>query len=76
MGPAARGPHTASAAVARLARDPDPSVRAALTRHPNLPQQRLAELLDEGEPARVAAANPALDPEPMHRLVTMRGQRE
>lgn len=73
---AARDPHTAPATVARLTRDPDPAVRAALTRHPNLPQQRLTELLDDEELAHVAAANPALDPELMHRLVTIRGQLE
>lgn len=73
---AARDPRTAPAAVARLTRDPDPAVRAALARHPNLPQPRLTELLDDEELAHVAAANPALHPEVMYRLVTMRGQRE
>ncbi|MDX3537467.1 hypothetical protein PV721_24465 [Streptomyces sp. MB09-01] len=73
---AARDPQTATATVERLTRDPDPAVRAALARHPNLPQSRLTELLDDEEPAHAAAANPALDSEVLHRLVTMRGQRE
>ncbi|WP_405680625.1 hypothetical protein [Streptomyces sp. NBC_00048] len=59
----------------RLSRDPDPAVRAALARHPNLPQPRLTELLADEELAHAAAANPALDSEVIHRLVTMQGQR-
>ncbi|MFJ7269197.1 hypothetical protein ACIQV3_21585 [Streptomyces sp. NPDC099050] len=66
---AARDPHTAPATVERLTRDPDPAVRAALARHPNLPRARLAELLDDEELAHAAAANPALDPKVIHRLV-------
>ncbi|MFD8949731.1 hypothetical protein ACFV0B_12830 [Streptomyces xanthophaeus] len=73
---AALDPRTAPATVERLTRDPDPAVRAALARHPNLPQPRLMELLDDEELAHVAAANPALDPVVLHRLVAMRGQRE
>ncbi|MFE2320406.1 hypothetical protein ACFXC8_46520 [Streptomyces sp. NPDC059441] len=42
-------------------RDPDPAVRAAAARHPNLPRARLTELLDFEELAHPAAANPALD---------------
>ncbi|MFJ8011100.1 hypothetical protein [Streptomyces sp. NPDC096339] len=71
---AALDPQAAPATVARLTRDPDPAVRAALARHPNLPQQRLGQLLDDEELAHVAAANPALDPEVMHRMVAMRGE--
>ncbi|MEU5660351.1 hypothetical protein ABZ802_32730 [Streptomyces sp. NPDC047737] len=73
---AARDPRTAPATVARLTRDPDRAVREALTRHPNLPRPRLTELLDDEELAHVAAANPALEPEVLHRLVTMQGRRE
>ena len=73
---AARDPRTAPATVERLTRDPDPAVRAALARHPNLPQPRLTELLEDEELAHPAAANPALDPGVLHRLVTMRGQWE
>lgn len=71
---AARDPQTVPATVERLTRDPDPAVRAALARHPNLPQPRLTELLDDEELAHVAAANPSLDSEVIHRLVTMQGQ--
>lgn len=66
---AALDPQTAPATVERLTRDPDPAVRAALARHPNLPRPRLTELLDDGELAHAAAANPALDSEVIHRLV-------
>ncbi|MGW1776543.1 hypothetical protein [Streptomyces sp. NPDC002104] len=66
---AARDPDTAPATVERLTRDPDPAVRGALARHPNLPRARLAELLDDEELAHAAAANPALDPEVIERLV-------
>ncbi|MFG2474531.1 hypothetical protein [Streptomyces fagopyri] len=72
---AARDPRTAPATVERLTRDPDPAVRDVLARHPNLPQPRLTELLDDEELAHAAAANPAWDSEVVHRLVTMRGQR-
>ncbi|MGW7441470.1 hypothetical protein [Streptomyces sp. NPDC054849] len=63
------------ATVERLTRDPDPAVRAAPARHPNLPQARLTKLLGDEELAHVTAANPSLDSEVVHRLVTMRGQR-
>ncbi|WP_199844692.1 hypothetical protein [Streptomyces sp. DSM 15324] len=43
----------------RLTRDPDPGVRAARVRHPNLPAARLAELLDDEELVQHAAADPA-----------------
>ncbi|MDX3234595.1 hypothetical protein PV392_02595 [Streptomyces sp. ME03-5709C] len=66
---AARDPAAAAGTVDRLTRDPDPGVREAGARHPNLPSTRLAELLDDGELARSAAANPALDPSVMRRLV-------
>lgn len=66
---AARDPEAAPDLVDRLTRDPDPAVRAALARHPNLPASRLAELLEDGELARYAAANPALDPAVMEELV-------
>lgn len=68
---AARDPETDAVTVERLTRDPDPAVRAALVRHPNLPRSRLTELLDDEELAHLAAANPALGTETMHRLVTM-----
>ncbi|MFF3209585.1 hypothetical protein ACFYYB_02875 [Streptomyces sp. NPDC002886] len=66
---AARDPHTAPVTVERLTQDPDPAVRSALARHPNLPRARLTELLDDAELAHAAAANPALDPELIQRLV-------
>ncbi|MFB8119321.1 hypothetical protein ACFC51_26090 [Streptomyces sp. NPDC055962] len=72
---AARDPDTAPSTVERLTRDPDPAVRAAFARHPHLPQPRLAELLGDGELAHAAAANPALAPEVVHRLVATGGQR-
>ncbi|MBT2448846.1 hypothetical protein J7F03_17455 [Streptomyces sp. ISL-43] len=65
----ARDPEADPDLVDRLTRDPDPAVRAALARHPNLPAARIAELLDEEELARHAAANPALDPALMEELV-------
>ncbi|MFD4241792.1 hypothetical protein ACFWP3_09370 [Streptomyces sp. NPDC058525] len=71
---AARDPQTAPATAERLTRDPDPAVRAALAGHPNLPQPRLTEILDDEELAHAAAANPALAPEALHRLVTTQGR--
>lgn len=53
----------------RLTRDPDPGVREAGARHRNLPSTRPAELLDDEELAHCAAANPALAPSVMRRLV-------
>lgn len=70
----ARDPNTPPATVERLTRDPDPDVRAALARHPNLPRPRLAELLDDEELAHAAAANPALDPATIDRLLTTDGR--
>ncbi|MEV5148088.1 hypothetical protein AB0L14_27745 [Streptomyces sp. NPDC052727] len=69
-----RDPDTEPAVVERLTRDPDPEVRAALVRHPNLPARRLAELLADPELAHAAAANPALDPETVDRLVHTHGR--
>ncbi|WP_328719247.1 hypothetical protein OHT52_06905 [Streptomyces sp. NBC_00247] len=66
---ATRDPATGPAVVDRLSRDPDPAVRAAAARHPNLPRPRLAELLDDEELAHAAAANPALSPDAVRRLV-------
>jgi hypothetical protein len=66
---AARDPEAAAETVDRLTRDPDSGVREAGARHPNLPRARLAELLDDGELAHRAAANPALEPAVMRRLV-------
>ncbi|MFI8183550.1 hypothetical protein ACIF70_23935 [Actinacidiphila glaucinigra] len=66
---AARDPATAAETVDGLTRDPDPGVRAAGAGHPNLPRARLAELLDDEELAHRAAANPALEPTVMRRLV-------
>ncbi|WP_299539305.1 hypothetical protein [uncultured Streptomyces sp.] len=70
---AARDPRTAPATVERLTRDTDPAVRAALARHPALPRARLTELLADEELAHPAAANPALDPEVIERLVSTGG---
>ncbi|MGK4585022.1 hypothetical protein [Kitasatospora sp. HPMI-4] len=53
----------------RLSADPDPTVRADATRHPNLPQHRLTALLDDEELAHEAAANPGLPLAVMRRLV-------
>ncbi|KOG37238.1 hypothetical protein [Streptomyces resistomycificus] len=66
---------TEPAAVERLTLDPDPAVRAAATRHPKLPQSRLAQLLDDEELAHAAAANPALSQETIRGLVMAEGQR-
>ncbi|MGW3245352.1 hypothetical protein [Streptomyces sp. NPDC001070] len=66
---AARDPRSAAETVDRLSGDPDPGVRAVMARHRNLPPARLAELLDDGELAHEAAANPALEPAVMRRLV-------
>ncbi|ANP50991.1 hypothetical protein J2Z21_005065 [Streptomyces griseochromogenes] len=71
---AARDPDTAPATAERLTRDPDPDVRVALARHPNLPRPRLAELLHDEELAHAAAANPALDPATIDRLLTTDGR--
>ncbi|WP_432031448.1 hypothetical protein [Streptomyces antibioticus] len=66
---AARDPGTAPGTLERLTRDPDPSVRAAVTHHPNLPQNRLTELLDDETLAHHAAANPALEADTVRRLL-------
>ncbi|MFF5532554.1 hypothetical protein ACFY71_08730 [Streptomyces cinerochromogenes] len=71
---AARDPDTGPAVAERLTRDPDPEVRAALARHANLPAPRLAELLADPELAHAAAANPALAPETVDRLVQTCGR--
>ncbi|MEU6259701.1 hypothetical protein [Streptomyces sp. NPDC047043] len=71
---AARDPDTAPATVERLTQDPDADVRAAFARHPNLPASRLAELLGDEELAHHAAANPALDPATIDRLLTTDGR--
>ncbi|MEV0531874.1 hypothetical protein [Kitasatospora sp. NPDC050463] len=60
---------TPSATVDRLSADPDPDVRADAARHPRLSLRRLIELLDDEELAYKAAANPALPPPMLHRLV-------
>ncbi|GAA0659310.1 hypothetical protein GCM10010193_07670 [Kitasatospora atroaurantiaca] len=57
--------------VDRLSTDPAPEVRADAARHPRLPLRRLIELLDDEELAHEAAANPALPPAVMHRLVAV-----
>lgn len=54
----------------RLTRDPDPAVRAAFARHPNLPGPRLTQLLEDEELVHHAAANPALAAAAIRRLVT------
>ncbi|MFE2501748.1 hypothetical protein [Streptomyces rubiginosohelvolus] len=71
---AARAPETEPATVAWLTRDPAPAVRAAAARHPNLPQPRLAALLDDEELAHHAAANAVLPPDVIHRLLRTGGR--
>ncbi|KFK88532.1 hypothetical protein IX27_16170 [Streptomyces sp. JS01] len=71
---AARAPETEPATVARLTRDPAPAVRAAAARHPNLPEPRLAALLDDEELAHHAAANAALPPDVIRRLLRTGGR--
>ncbi|MFE2416997.1 hypothetical protein [Streptomyces hokutonensis] len=66
---AVRDPETAPAVVERLTQDREHAVRTAATRHPNLPQSRLEALLDDEELAHAAAANPALNPDTIRRLV-------
>ncbi|NEC85283.1 hypothetical protein [Streptomyces sp. SID12501] len=72
---AARDPETEPVVVERLTQDPEYEVRAAATRHPNLPQSRLAVLLGDEELAHAAAANPALKPDTIRRLVKTDGRR-
>lgn len=71
---AARDPETGPTAVERLTHDPEYAVRAAATRHPNLPQPRLALLLDEEELAHAAAANASLDLDTIRRLLKTDGR--
>ncbi|WP_327721778.1 hypothetical protein OG381_45025 [Streptomyces sp. NBC_00490] len=71
---ATRDPETEPEAIERLTQDPDPDVRFAATRHPNLPQSRLAVLLNDEELAHPAAANPALDMDTIRRLVATDGR--
>lgn len=66
---AARDPELDPALADRLTRDLDEEVRAASARHPKLPAARIVELLEDGDLARHAAANPALDPLLMEELV-------
>ncbi|MFF4516273.1 hypothetical protein [Streptomyces mirabilis] len=68
-----RDPETASAVVERLTKDPDPAVRAAAARHPNLPRPRLTEPFDDEELAHPAAANPALEVAEIRRLARTPG---
>ncbi|WUW23465.1 hypothetical protein OG521_22865 [Streptomyces sp. NBC_01463] len=58
----------------RLTHDPDRRVRADAARHPRLPSDRITALLDDGELASRAAANPALPVATMHRLIDKAGQ--
>ncbi|MFJ9952125.1 hypothetical protein [Kitasatospora sp. NPDC091207] len=62
-------PQTPPGTVAQLSADPDPDVRADAARHPRLSPRRLVELLDDEELAHEAAANPALPPPVLDRLV-------
>ncbi|MFD7866227.1 hypothetical protein [Streptomyces sp. NPDC059783] len=62
-------PDAGPEAVDRLTRDADALVRADAARHPRLPGNRLAALLDDAELAGRAAANPALPVARMRRLV-------
>ncbi|MFE9857713.1 hypothetical protein [Streptomyces sp. NPDC005780] len=58
----------------RLTRDVDSQVRADAARHPRLPQDRIAALLDDPELAHRAAANPALPVATMYTLIAAAGQ--
>ncbi|MEU0298008.1 hypothetical protein ABZ252_00795 [Streptomyces sp. NPDC006175] len=71
---AARDAETEPSVVERLTQDPDHAVRAAATRHPNLPRSRLAVLLDDEELAHDAAANTALDLDTVRRLLHTGGR--
>ncbi|MET8727744.1 hypothetical protein ABZV81_11290 [Streptomyces parvus] len=73
-GPGRPRPETGPTVVARLTEDPDPAVRAVAARHPNLPQPRLAALLDDEELAHHAAANAALPPDTIRRLLRTDGR--
>ncbi|QKW18434.1 hypothetical protein HUT16_04560 [Kitasatospora sp. NA04385] len=59
----------------RLSRDPDVRFRRTIASHPNLPHGRVEELLGDGDPQTSirAAANPALPPSLMHRLLDAAG---
>ncbi|MFI6700546.1 translation initiation factor 2 [Streptomyces sp. NPDC050509] len=62
-------PGLSPALADRLSRDPAPEIRAGAARHPRLPAGRVLELLADEEPARSAAANPALPVPVMRRLL-------
>jgi hypothetical protein len=64
----ARDPAADPAVVDRLTGDPDPAVRRAMAGCPRLPVGRIVTLLDDGELAEAAAANPALPAEILRAL--------
>ncbi|WP_406095849.1 hypothetical protein [Streptomyces sp. NBC_01013] len=67
---AATPPDTAD----RLTHDPDAQVRADAARHPRLPQDRIAALLDDEELSFRAAANPGLPVATMYELIAGAGR--
>ena len=62
-------PQAPGEVVARLCADPDPGVRQAAAACPRLPVPRIVALLGDPELAGWAAANPALPPGAMERIV-------
>ena len=62
-------PRAPGEVVERLCADPDPAVRQAAAACPRLPVPRIVALLGDPDLAGPAAANPALPPDAMERIV-------
>ncbi|GIH04054.1 hypothetical protein Rhe02_21210 [Rhizocola hellebori] len=67
---AVRDPDAESAVISHLSDDPDLTVRRAAAACPRLPISRIMMLLDDPELAEDAAANPALPPNEMWRILS------
>jgi hypothetical protein len=65
----ARDPDADPGIVARLSHDNDPTVRRAMAGCPQLPINRIVELLDDPDLAEPAAANPALPVATMWQII-------